>query len=133
MLSSTLRSKRGSRQETQEEKETPHQAILQIPMWGKDSTLNLEDLPPEMMAHICSYLPFKALCHLSTISKKLRDFMMTHRLQEFVSISGEKPNAYILGDILLGPTMYLDMANGGVKAGLQDIKDIQTLKQQLTT
>ena len=133
MLSSTLRSKQGSRQETQEEKETPHQAILQIPMWGKDSALNLEDLPPEMMAHICSYLPFKALCHLSTISKKLRDFMMTYRLQEFVSISGEKPNAYILGDILLGPTMYLDMANGGVKAGLLDIKDIQTLKQQLTT
>ena len=79
----------------------------------------IQDLPNEMLEHICNYLTFKEMSRLSATTKKLRKSATTSRIKEFVDLSNEAPSDDVLGEILLGRTKYLNWVNGRYPARLQ--------------
>ena len=65
------------------EETSVHQDTQQKATTEDDERFTLDDLPPEILVYICSYLPFKTLCHLGAMSRKLRGVMMMDQLWEY--------------------------------------------------
>ena len=55
---------------------------------------------------------------------------MTKTLWKMVDLTGEELDTRILGELLTGPTQYLDVSNGKIE---EDERGLQTLTQQLIT
>ena len=91
----------------------------------------LTDLPTQIMAKICSYLPFGTIRRLRTMSWTLYYATNNPSLWTSVKLLGERLDAHILGLLLTGPTpRQLDITYGTI-VGTE--KEMKTLAHQLAT
>ena len=60
----------------------------------------IQDLPNEMLEHICTYLNLKETSRLSATTKRLRTITNTNGIREFVDLLNEELDENILSDIL---------------------------------
>ena len=90
-----------------------------------DKRVTLDALPLEILASICSYLPFKTLCRLGTLTKKLQSVVKMDQFWENIHLPAVELSAGMLGDVLTSNKRFLNVSYCKMGGDAKDLNDLE--------